>query len=119
RGGAEDGCWMLVGLVTEDEVRSPSQAEYSVLGARYAASGLVVPVCCWLLAVGCRLSAVRNRTARLRPGTRLLARRRGAPSRRIVKPNQVFNRIHVEDIGRVTALAAQRKLAGTFNLADD
>jgi nucleoside-diphosphate-sugar epimerase len=36
-----------------------------------------------------------------------------------VKAGQVFNRIHVEDIGRVTALAAQRKLAGTFNLSDD
>jgi hypothetical protein len=31
----------------------------------------------------------------------------------------VFNRIHVDDIGRVTALSAQRRLAGVFNLADD
>src|SRR5690606_11373858 len=36
-----------------------------------------------------------------------------------VKPNQVFNRIHVEDIGRVTQLAAAQRLAGTFNLSDD
>ncbi len=40
-------------------------------------------------------------------------------SRRIVKPGQVFNRIHVADIGRVTALAAAQKLDGTFNLSDD
>ncbi|WDR07266.1 SDR family oxidoreductase [Devosia rhodophyticola] len=40
-------------------------------------------------------------------------------AKRIVKPGQVFNRIHVADIGRVTALAAKQKLAGTFNLADD
>ncbi len=40
-------------------------------------------------------------------------------ARRIVKPGQVFNRIHVEDIGRVTALAAEARLHGTFNLADD
>ncbi|HEY4201402.1 MAG TPA: SDR family oxidoreductase [Devosiaceae bacterium] len=40
-------------------------------------------------------------------------------ARRIVKKGQVFNRIHVEDIGRVTALAAQRRLGGTFNLTDD
>ncbi len=40
-------------------------------------------------------------------------------ARRIIKPGQVFNRIHVEDIGRITALAAEQKLAGTFNLADD
>lgn len=31
----------------------------------------------------------------------------------------MFNRIHVEDIGRVTALAAAARLDGTFNLADD
>jgi nucleoside-diphosphate-sugar epimerase len=40
-------------------------------------------------------------------------------ARRIVKKGQVFNRIHVADIGRVTALAAEQRLAGTFNLADD
>lgn len=37
----------------------------------------------------------------------------------MIKPGQVFNRIHVEDIGRVTALAAAARLEGTFNLADD
>jgi nucleoside-diphosphate-sugar epimerase len=53
------------------------------------------------------------------PGRSAFDKLREGTARRIVKPNQVFNRIHVEDIGRVTALAAQRKLAGTFNLADD
>lgn len=40
-------------------------------------------------------------------------------ARRVVKPGQVFNRIHVEDIALVTLLAAERRLAGIFNLADD
>lgn len=40
-------------------------------------------------------------------------------SQRINKPGQVFNRIHVADIGRITALAAQARLDGTFNLSDD
>jgi nucleoside-diphosphate-sugar epimerase len=53
------------------------------------------------------------------PGRSAFDKLREGTARRIVKPNQVFNRIHVEDIGRVTALGAQRKLAGTFNLADD
>jgi nucleoside-diphosphate-sugar epimerase len=53
------------------------------------------------------------------PGRSAFDKLREGTARRIVKPNQVFNRIHVEDIGRVTALAAQRKLSGTFNLADD
>lgn len=53
------------------------------------------------------------------PGRSALDKLRDGTARRIVKPGQVFNRIHVEDIGRVTALAAERKLSGTFNLADD
>lgn len=40
-------------------------------------------------------------------------------ARRVIKPGQVFNRIHVEDIARVTMLAAEQRLTGNFNLADD
>ncbi|MEO8758486.1 MAG: SDR family oxidoreductase [Devosia sp.] len=53
------------------------------------------------------------------PGRSSFDKLREGTARRIVKQNQVFNRIHVGDIGRVTALSAQRKLAGTFNLSDD
>ncbi|HEV7277726.1 MAG TPA: SDR family oxidoreductase [Devosiaceae bacterium] len=53
------------------------------------------------------------------PGRSAFDRLREGTARRIVKPGQVFNRIHVEDIGRVTALAARQRLGGTFNLADD
>ncbi len=53
------------------------------------------------------------------PGRSAFDKLRAGDARRIVKPQQVFNRIHVEDIGRITALAAEQKLAGTFNLADD
>jgi len=53
------------------------------------------------------------------PGRSSFDKLREGTARRIVKPGQVFNRIHVDDIGRVTALAADRKLAGTFNLSDD
>jgi nucleoside-diphosphate-sugar epimerase len=53
------------------------------------------------------------------PGRSAFDRLRHGTARRILKPGQVFNRIHVADIGRVTALAAARRLEGTFNLADD
>ncbi|HEV7718109.1 MAG TPA: SDR family oxidoreductase [Arsenicitalea sp.] len=53
------------------------------------------------------------------PGRSAFDKLRDGTARRIVKPNQVFNRIHVEDIGRVTALAAGVQLAGSFNLADN
>jgi nucleoside-diphosphate-sugar epimerase len=53
------------------------------------------------------------------PGRSAFEKLREGTARRIIKPGQVFNRIHVADIGRVTQLAAQRKLAGVFNLGDD
>lgn len=53
------------------------------------------------------------------PGRSAFDKLADGTARRIVKPGQVFNRIHVEDIGRVTALAAEARLGGTFNLADD
>lgn len=53
------------------------------------------------------------------PGRSSLEKLREGTARRIIKPGQVFNRIHVEDIGRITAMAAEQKLEGTFNLADD
>lgn len=53
------------------------------------------------------------------PGRSTFDKLRAGSARRIVKPGQVFNRIHVADIARVTGLAAERRLAGTFNLADD
>lgn len=53
------------------------------------------------------------------PGRSALDKLKAGTARRIVRPGQVFNRIHVADIGRVTALAMTKKLAGTFNLADD
>ncbi|QQR38873.1 SDR family oxidoreductase [Devosia rhizoryzae] len=53
------------------------------------------------------------------PGRSTFDRLRDGTARRVIKPGQVFNRIHVADIARVTALAAERRLDGTFNMADD
>ena len=46
------------------------------------------------------------------PGRSAFDKLRAGDARRIVKPGQVFNRIHVEDIGRITMLAAQREARG-------
>ncbi|SFA95520.1 Nucleoside-diphosphate-sugar epimerase [Rhizobium sp. NFR07] len=40
-------------------------------------------------------------------------------ARRIIKRDQVFNRIRVEDIGAATLFLAQRKLDGIYNVTDD
>lgn len=52
------------------------------------------------------------------PGRSAFDKLREGTARRIVKPGQVFNRIHVADIGKITALAAQQRLTGTYNLSD-
>jgi nucleoside-diphosphate-sugar epimerase len=53
------------------------------------------------------------------PGRSTFDKLEDGSSRRVVKPGQVFNRIHVDDIARVTELAATARLDGTFNLGDD
>jgi nucleoside-diphosphate-sugar epimerase len=40
-------------------------------------------------------------------------------ARRIVKPGQIFNRIHVDDIAQAIDAAFARKASGVFNVADD
>jgi nucleoside-diphosphate-sugar epimerase len=40
-------------------------------------------------------------------------------ARRVVKPGQIFNRIHVDDIAQAIDAAFARKASGLFNVADD
>ncbi len=60
-----------------------------------------------------RLSGIygpdRNNFVSLKNGT----------AKRLVKPGQVFNRIHVEDIAGATKLLAEKRLGGIFNVTDD
>lgn len=53
------------------------------------------------------------------PGRSALDKVRDGTARRIIKPGQVFNRIHVDDIGRVVAAAATEVAGGIFNVTDD
>lgn len=53
------------------------------------------------------------------PGRSALDKVRDGKARRIIKPGQVFNRIHVDDIGRVGAAAATQGAGGIFNVTDD
>jgi nucleoside-diphosphate-sugar epimerase len=52
------------------------------------------------------------------PGRNALASLAAGTARRIVKPGQIFNRIHVEDIAGALSLLAERETGGLFNLAD-
>ncbi|HEX4766911.1 MAG TPA: SDR family oxidoreductase [Lichenihabitans sp.] len=53
------------------------------------------------------------------PGRNVLDDLRAGEARRIDKPGQVFNRIHVADIGQAIAGALAERAHGTWNIADD
>lgn len=53
------------------------------------------------------------------PGRNALVSAHEGRSRRLVKKDQVFNRIHVGDIAQALTLAAQKKSKGLFNITDD
>jgi nucleoside-diphosphate-sugar epimerase len=53
------------------------------------------------------------------PGRNALRQVAAGSARRIVKPGQVFNRIHVADIAAIIDAAFTRRAAGVFNVADD
>ncbi len=54
------------------------------------------------------------------PGRNALVNLREGQARRIVKPGQVFNRAHVDDIAELSRLVLTRNLKGqTWNVADD
>ncbi len=53
------------------------------------------------------------------PGRNALTQIARGDARRIVKPGQVFNRIHVDDIAQAIDAALTRKASGIFNVADD
>ncbi|MHA1157999.1 MAG: SDR family oxidoreductase [Alphaproteobacteria bacterium] len=53
------------------------------------------------------------------PGRNALDNLDRGRARRIVKPGQVFNRIHVDDITQALVAALEQDAAGIFNLADD
>ena len=53
------------------------------------------------------------------PGQSALENLRAGTARRIIKPNQVFNRIHVDDIARSIDAALRKGASGVWNISDD
>jgi len=53
------------------------------------------------------------------PGRNALVNLVDRSARRIVKPGQVFNRIHVADIAQAIDAAFQKRADGVFNVSDD
>jgi nucleoside-diphosphate-sugar epimerase len=72
------------------------------------------------LAAQCRVPLAIFRIAGIYgPGRNALKNIADGKARRIVKPGQVFNRIHVDDIALAVAAAIEHNAHGIFNLADD
>jgi len=53
------------------------------------------------------------------PGRNAFVNLQAGKAHRIVKPGQVFNRVHVDDVATALAAAMDRGAAGIFNVADD
>lgn len=53
------------------------------------------------------------------PGRNALVNLAEGKARRLIKPGQVFNRVHVADIAGATAKLMREGVAGTFNVTDD
>ncbi|MGJ4948868.1 NAD-dependent epimerase/dehydratase family protein [Bradyrhizobium sp. HKCCYLS20291] len=72
----------------------------------------------WRSRIGDRLAVLRLGGI-YGPGRNALVELRAGRARRIVKPGQVFNRIHVDDAARAIMGAVQRRQGGAWNIVDD
>jgi nucleoside-diphosphate-sugar epimerase len=82
--------------------RLAAERGWAKLGARRGASVAVL-----------RLAGIYG------PGQNALVQVARGGARRIVKPDQVFNRIHVDDIAQAIDAAFARGASGVFNVTDD
>jgi nucleoside-diphosphate-sugar epimerase len=82
--------------------RLAAELAWQELGARY---GIAVAIL--------RLAGIYG------PGQNALVQLARGKGRRIVKPGQIFNRIHVGDIAQAIDAAFARRASGIFNVADD
>jgi nucleoside-diphosphate-sugar epimerase len=105
--GDHDGEW----VDEESDCRPVSKRSVARLAAedswRTFAAGIGKP-----LAI-LRLSGIYG------PGRNAFVNLEEGKAKRIVKPGQVFNRIHVDDIAGALALLAGREADGVFNVTDD
>ncbi len=105
--GDHDGGWVdettpARPVLTRGDGRVTAEAAWQALGARRRTGVAVL-----------RLAGIYG------PGQNALVNVRRGAARRINKPGQVFNRIHVADIAQAIDAAFARRADGVFNLADD
>lgn len=105
--GDHDGAW-----VDEDSECRPSQrrtiarvgaeGEWTALGARVGRPVAIL-----------RLAGIYG------PGRNGLVNVANGTARRVIRPGQIFNRIHVDDIAGAILFLAESRTGGIFNVSDD
>jgi nucleoside-diphosphate-sugar epimerase len=105
--GNHDGGWIdettpLTPALTRASDRIDAERAWLALGA---ARGVAVAII--------RIAGIYG------PGANALETLKAGRARRIVKPGQVFNRIHVADLAQIVDKAIARRADGVFNAADD
>jgi nucleoside-diphosphate-sugar epimerase len=105
--GDRDGGW-----VEEDDARDPTSTrglQRVAAEQAWTAFGAARSVPVALL----RLAGIYG------PGRNTFLNLEEGKAKRVIKPGQVFNRIHVEDIAGATELLAGNRIGGAFNITDD
>ena len=105
--GNHDGGWIdettpLTPMLTRAVDRITAERSWQALGA---ARGVPVAVI--------RIAGIYG------PGANALVAVQAGRARRIVKPGQVFNRIHVADLAQIIDKAIELRADGVFNASDD
>lgn len=101
-GGRVDEASECASVQPRSVARRAAELAWQDLGAR---AGVPVAVL--------RLSGIYG------PGRNAVRDALAGRARMLIKPGQVFNRIHVDDIGTATALAAECRFEGVLNVSDD
>lgn len=92
--------------------------EYAALAGAGRRQHRIDAEAAWLALAGARSTSLRL-AGIYGPGRNALLNLRAGKAHRIVKPGQVFNRIHVDDIATAIARAIDHDGTGVWNVCDD
>ena len=105
--GNHDGAWVDEAVPPAPVSERSRQRVAAEEEWRDAASSLKLPLAIF------RLSGIYG------PGRNGVVNAHAGKTRRLIKPGQVFNRIHVADIATAVCRAAANQTGGLFNITDD
>jgi nucleoside-diphosphate-sugar epimerase len=105
--GDHDGAWV------DETTPCRPVSDRSIMRVAAEAAWLDAGVAAGLPVAVLRLSGIYG------PGRNAFVNLRHGKARRLVKPGQVFNRIHVDDIAAATFFLAEQELSGAWNVTDD